>query len=108
MTNPQQALVDLVLSMFADRPVESVTTWAEREVRFNEAGNRGPFSATGREYVREPLDAWSDSAITDQVLIWGSQLGKSASVIMAGAAWVIVHEPSRIFWVGPTTPKIRV
>jgi len=99
-------LIRLALGLFADRPRESVSAWAERELQFNEPDNRGPFTLLGREYVREPLDAWGDPLITDQVLVFGSQTGKTGS-IMGGAAWMIHNDPARLFWVMPTRDVVR-
>ena len=107
MTNSQRNfLLNLALGLFADRPRESVSAWCERELKFNEPDNRGPFTLLGREYVREPLDAWGDPLITDQVLVFGSQTGKTAS-IMGGATWMIVNDPARLFWVMPTRDVVR-
>lgn len=92
---------DLILSFFADKPTQSVTDWCVENVRFDEPNNRGPFRISGREYIREPLDAWSDYSISDQVEVFGSQAGKTAKT-MAGAAWTIRNNPSRLFWVMPT------
>lgn len=99
-------LLRMALALLADRPRESVSCWCERELHFNEPDNRGPFTLLGREYVREPLDAWGDPLISDQVLIFGSQTGKTAS-IMGGAAWTIENDPARLFWVMPTRDVVR-
>lgn len=107
MTPAQKAFLrSLLVGMFADRPRESVSAWCERELRFDEPDNRGPFTLTGREYLREPLDAWGDPTISDLVLVFGSQSGKTGS-IMGGAAWVIANDPATLFWVMPTQSSVR-
>ncbi len=101
----QKHFDDLLLSFFADKPTQSVTDWALENIRFDEPNNRGPFRISGREYIREPLDAWSDYTITDQVEVFGSQAGKTAKT-MAGAGWTIRNNPSMIFWVMPTRDTV--
>jgi len=101
----QKHFDDLLLSFFADKPTQSVTDSCLENVRFDEPNNRGPFRIAGREYIREPLDAWSDYTITDQVEVFGSQAGKTAKT-MAGVAWTIQNNPSRIFWVMPTRDTV--
>lgn len=99
-------LAQMIVSFFADRPKESVSSWCERELQFNEPDNRGPFTISGREYIREPLDAWADPMISDQVMVFGSQSGKTG-IIMGGGAWTIVNDPARLFWVMPTRDVVR-
>jgi len=107
MTPAQEGrLCNLLASFFADRPRESVSTWCERELRFDEPDNRGPFTLSGSEYIREPLDCWADPAISDIVLCWASQVRKTG-MIMGGSCWTIEHEPTRLFWVMPTRDKVR-
>lgn len=96
----------LARGFFADRPRQSVSDWCVEHLRFNEPNNVGPFSLAGREYIREPLDAWADPTISDMVDVFGSQAGKSAK-IMGGAAWTVENNPSRIFWVMPTRDTVR-
>lgn len=101
-----QFLTRLILQAYADRPKESVASWCERSLAFDEPDNRGPFTLAGREFIREPLDAWGNPLISDQVLVFGSQSGKTAS-IMGGAAWTIRNDPARLFWVMPTRDLVR-
>lgn len=98
-------VADQIRAAFADRPTESVSTWCQRELRFDEPDNRGRFSIAGRDYIREPLDTWADPLVSDLVLVWGSQSGKTG-VIMGGAAWTAANEPARLFWVMPTRPVV--
>jgi hypothetical protein len=92
--------------MFADRPTQSVADWCCENLRFDEPGNNGPFTLSGAEYLREPLDCWADPMISDQVLVFGSQSKKTGS-IMGGASWTVRNEPSRIVWVMPTRDLVR-
>ena len=52
-------------------------------------------------YLREPLECFGDVDITDIVLVFGTQTGKT-TMIQAGAAWRIVNKPQPVVWVMPT------
>jgi hypothetical protein len=107
MTSAQHAYLSALLtSFFADRPKQSVSDWCVQSLRFNEPNNSGPFSLAGREYAREILDSQADALISDEVLVFGSQAGKTATV-MGKAAWTIRNNPSRIFWVMPTRDTVQ-
>lgn len=102
MRPEQQSFVaTLGRQFYVDRPKQSPSDWAAQHLRFDEPDNRGPLTLSGREYMREPMDWWADPASTDAVQVFGSQTGKTGG-LMAGAAWLICNEPSRIFWVMPT------
>ncbi len=75
--------------------------WCRANLRFNEPGNRGPFSTAGREYIIEPLDDWADMNVTDCVEVFGSQSGKTG-MLMGGVAWSIVNDPCGLLWVMPS------
>ena len=66
----------------------------------------GPFSLCGREYLREPLDSFSDVDVTDMALCFASQTGKT-TMLMAGVAWTIVNDPTGVLWVLPTEHLAR-
>jgi hypothetical protein len=85
-------------AMYADRPTATVSEWCEQNLVFDEPDNRGPYSLAGREYAREPLDSYADPMVTDGVLVFGSQSGKTG-VLMGGAAWLAHNDPSRVIWV---------
>lgn len=78
----------------------SVAQWCADNLRFNEPKLSGPFSFHGREYMREPLDTWSDNSIKDQIGCWGTRTGKTR-IIFGGLAWRIKHNPTRALWVMP-------
>lgn len=107
MTHDQsQFLCEMLARFFADRPKQSPSAWCCENLIFDEPDNRGPFTTSGRDYIRETIDAWADPSITDMVQVFGSQTGKTAG-IMGGAAWTIRNEPSRLFWVMPTRPTVQ-
>jgi DNA-directed RNA polymerase subunit RPC12/RpoP len=75
--------------------------WCERNLHFNEAGNRGQFTTIGAEYVREVLNDFGDSTVADEVLVWGSQTRKTGT-LMGGAAWCVVNDPCGFMWAMPS------
>ena len=101
-----QFLTGLLLRYFADRPKQSPAQWCCENLVFDEPDNSGPFTLSGREYMREVIDSWQDPAITDHVSVFGSQAGKTGG-IMGGAAWAVCNEPSRLFWVMPTKESVQ-
>lgn len=78
----------------------SVASWCEESLYFNEPKLSGPFNFSGREYMREPLDSWSDDGVSDLVMTWGTRTGKTR-IIFGGLAWRIRHNPTRCLWVMP-------
>ena len=79
---------------------EPVTDWAEKNILFPAPGRNVPYNIKGREFLREPLDAFANPRIRFVTFISGSQIGKTA-MLMAGAGYTIKNRPSRIFWVMP-------
>jgi hypothetical protein len=102
--NATQTLAVLAIfsRLFAPIPTDPVSHWCEDNIVFNEPNCQGPFSLAGREYLREPLNTWSDSNVTDAVLVFGARCGKTR-VIMGGIGWMIENEPARVLWVMPNT-----
>jgi hypothetical protein len=74
--------------------------WCSENLYFDEPKNHGPFKLTGREYIRDILDDFASHSITDEVIVKGSQLGGTGT-IMGGAAWRAVNNPCRTLWVMP-------
>lgn len=91
-------------AMLASRSPLSVSDWCVQNLVFNEPENTGPFSLAGREYIREPLDGFGDPLLSDQVLVFGSQAGKTG-MIMGGMGWGIINSPVRCMWVMPNRDK---
>jgi hypothetical protein len=79
--------------------------WAEG-LRMAEAGNHGPFTLTGREFVRDILNDFAKPNVADIALVMGSQSGKTTT-LMAGAAWCIQHSPGSVLWVMPSIQLAR-
>lgn len=106
MTSPAATLHAFCLSLMRPAPAESPTDWALKHVIFDEKEYHGPFTIDGAEYLREPLDEFASTTITDSVECWGSQTRKT-SMYMAGSCWTIENDPSGIFWVMPTRELAR-
>ena len=93
-------------AFFPDPPNMSVSDWCVENLVFHEPENTGPFSLVGRDYIRQPLDEFADSSITDVVEVFGSQAGKTA-MLMGGMGWTIANRPMRCMWVMPNENKAR-
>jgi len=66
----------------------------------------GPVSFHGREYCIDPVNDFRNPRITDEVLCFGSQSGKT-TVLMAGVAWTLVNDPTHMIWVMPSMDLAR-
>lgn len=84
----------------------TVTEYALQNFVFDEPGNHGPFEISGREYITEPLNTFSDDQTTDVVLVFGSQTGKTG-MLMAGMAYMLQNSPGRAIWVMPSIELAR-
>lgn len=99
----------MILAHFAEPFDGSVAEWCcriddatgEPMLRFDEPGNRGPFSTVGREYIIEPLNDWGDKELSDCAEVFGSQTGKTG-MLMAGGIWTLACDPCGILWVMPS------
>lgn len=91
-------------SIFRPDDTRKVWEWAESALVIGERQSQipGPFSTLITPYVREPLECFSNRDVTDLCLPWGSQTGKT-NTIMAGACWKIKHSPCPTLWVMPNS-----
>lgn len=78
----------------------SVYDWCRENVWIpvDQSATPGWFSARGREYMIECLNDWADPRVTDEVMCWGAQLGKTM-VILAGMVFRVYHMPGGFMWV---------
>lgn len=81
-------------------PNESVSEWAEREVRIAEGERQGQFSLDLIPYAREPLDCYADKSVTDLVLVFGTQCAKT-TIMIVGGMYRIENDPTDCVWVLP-------
>jgi hypothetical protein len=87
---------------------QTVTEWCESNLRLSSRQTEypGPFSTSIRPYIREPLECWKDSAISEVTLCWGSQTAKT-TMLMAGLSWLIANDASPALWIMPTKSLAR-
>lgn len=107
-TKQAQRVDSIILAYFQDPWQGSVAEWCcyvdengTPNLKFNEPGNRKPFTVDGREYIIEPLNDWGDRTIADCVEVFGSQTGKTG-MLMGGAAWSIKNDCCGLLWVMPS------
>lgn len=99
--NPNsERLVRYIASLFRPPQKMTVAEWACKNVRFNEPDNQNNYSLRCREYIEEPLNLMANNRVTDIVLVFGSQSGKTA-MLMAAVSWLAVNQGCRILWVMP-------
>ncbi len=95
-------LVGLLMRVAAERSVETVSQWVEKNIHFREPDCTGPFSFSGREYLREPLDDFGIAEVTDQTIVGSTRIGKTR-IVYGGVGWTIKHQPTRVIYVKPKT-----
>lgn len=105
--SPNKEVVDALASAMVaalSRPPEmSVWEWLEENVTLTERESQsepGKFSTRSRPYMREPLDCFRDKRVTDLVLCFGTQTGKTMT-IMGGTGYRIAADPMNALWVMP-------
>jgi phage terminase large subunit GpA-like protein len=94
--------------VFAPIDTRQVWQWAEDEIVLSrrQTETPGPYSTLLTPYVREPLECFSDPRVTDLTLCFGSQTSKT-TILMIGAAWRMVNNPTPTIWVMPTEHLAR-
>lgn len=95
-------LAALFLSYAAPGFIGLPSDYVSQVVKFNEPDCSGPFSFTGRCYLREPIDCVNEPLVTDQTVVAGSRAGKTR-IIFAQIAWILKYSPCRLLFVMPTT-----
>jgi phage terminase large subunit GpA-like protein len=103
--NDLEWISTLTDSFILDVPTQSPSEWCCENLTFDEPKNTGRFTLAAREYIREALDAVANPLITDMVLVFGVQTGKT-TVIMGALCWAIVNDPPCCMWVMPSISKV--
>jgi len=90
-------------SIYSPIDRRSVVAWARDEVVLSERQTQmpGAFSTATTPYLNEPLECFADVDVSDLVLVFGTQLGKT-TMIQVGTAWRVVNRPQPFVWVMPT------
>lgn len=96
-------IIDAVVRIFEPTTEEPPSSWCEKSLIIPPPQTQSPGQLTfdGREYCREPLDVFGNVEISDLVLCFGSQTGKT-QVIISGVAFTIVNKPAGIIWAMPS------
>jgi phage terminase large subunit GpA-like protein len=106
------ASIDILMqaadALLAPIDTRSVVEWCEDEVMLTERQTQSPghFSTDLTPYLREPLECFGDVDVSDLVLVFGTQTGKT-TMVQAGTAWRIVNKPQPVVWVMPTEGLAR-
>ncbi len=102
MTRDRKHALLILLRYCTLPPAQPISEWVEQNICFDEPKLRGPFSFSGREYIREMLNEWNDPEVSDYILALGTGVGKTIT-FMAAMGWKIAWDPCRCLWVFPTT-----
>jgi phage terminase large subunit GpA-like protein len=108
MTTAAERVREHLRTIYAPTDRRSVSEWCSDEVILSERQTQMPgnFSTRMTPYLREPLECFGDVDVTDLVLVFGTQTGKT-TMIQAGTAWRICNKPQPIVWVMPTEGLAR-
>jgi phage terminase large subunit GpA-like protein len=103
-----EVLMQAANAMLAPIDTRTVCEWCEDEVMLSERQTQSPghFSTDLTPYLREPLECFGDVDVSDLVLVFGTQTGKT-TMVQAGTAWRIVNKPQPVVWVMPTEGLAR-
>jgi len=109
MTSAQlQIIRGSILSWFRPIPIITASQWVEENIVIPapQTQSPGPFSFSGREYLRELVDFFSAPFLTDEVAVMGSQSAKTTG-LMAGLGYIIANAPTTCLWVAPSRDLVR-
>lgn len=108
LTRQQIDILEHRRQLYRPPPKQTVTEWCENNLRLSARQTEypGPFSISVRPYIREPLECWKDSGVSEVTLCWGSQTAKT-TMLMAGLAWLIANDASPALWIMPTKSLAR-
>lgn len=99
---------EAILGWFRPVPTITASQWAVENVVIPapQTQSPGPFSFSGREYLRELVDFFSAPFLTDEVAVFGSQAAKTTG-LMAGLSYIIANAPCPVLWVAPSRDLVR-
>lgn len=103
MTPAAEKLREHIRNIYAPIDRRGVVAWAGDEVILSERQTQmpGAFSTAMTPYLDEPLECFADVDVSDLVLVFGTQLGKT-TMIQVGTAWRVCNKPQPFVWVMPT------
>ena len=108
MAKADRGVATAVENILAPLDIRTVNEWCEDEVVLSERQTQmpGAFSTRMTPYLREPLECFGDVDVSDLVLVFGTQTGKT-TMVQAGTAWRICNKPQPVVWVMPTEGLAR-
>lgn len=103
MQSQECELKEEAASVLRPPPSESVASWCERCFYIPSPQTQSPgfLKFLGREFCVEPVNLFGDPTVSDVVLCFGSQIGKT-TVLMGGAAWCACNDACAVLWVMPS------
>lgn len=103
MTPAAEKLREHLRNIYQPIDRRGVVSWASDEIILSERQTQmpGPFSTSMTPYLNEPLECFADVDVSDLVLVFGTQLGKT-TMIQVGTAWRVVNKPQPFVWVMPS------
>lgn len=104
--SPSQKLHSYLLALFAPPARYNVATWADefREMARGTSAEPGKYRTDRLPYQREPMEAFTDPYVTETILLWARQLGKT-TLLENLIGYIIDIDPSNIFVKYPTRMK---
>lgn len=108
MAKADRGVATAVENILAPLDIRTVNEWCEDEVVLSERQTQMPgnFSTRMTPYLREPLECFGDVDVSDLVLVFGTQTGKT-TMVQSGTAWRICNKPQPVVWVMPTEGLAR-
>ena len=103
---PARACQNRALALLAPPPRFTVATWADanREIARGSSAEPGKYRSDRLPYQREPMEALTDPTVSEVILEWARQLGKT-TIIENLVGYGIDADPSNIFVKYPTRQK---
>lgn len=103
-----QQSINKALALFAPPIRMNVAQWADarRMLARGTSAEPGKYRSDRLPYQKEPMEGFTDPEVSEEVLIWARQLGKT-TVLENLIGYCMDIEPCGIFLIYPTTAKSR-
>jgi len=94
-------------SFFTPESDQTVTEWCEENLHIGKGSEMpGPYSTRLFPYVREVLESFKASTVSDVCLVWGSQTAKTQTYL-AGMAWAVAKNRNPILFAAHSENQVR-
>ncbi len=103
---PAEQCVNRALALLAPPARYDVASWADefRELARGTSAEPGKYRSSRTPYQREPMEAFTDPTVSETVLLWARQLGKT-TLLENLCGYIIDIDPGNIFVKYPTRQK---